>query len=160
MKRKKLTKRYRRTKREMVETAYHEAGHAVIALELGLPVGGVTIRNHKRGGGTTWIDHSEAHLLDRTTVRFAGIAAEEQHLGGICDELTMHGATSDFTRIQHDFAENRLKDAEARVVWKQCATRAGHLVDKNWGAIDRVAKLLYKHKRLKPMQILDAMYAK
>jgi ATP-dependent Zn protease len=157
MKRKKLTKRYRRSKREMVETAYHEAGHAVIALDLGLPVGGVTIRGHKRGGGTTWIDHSEAHLLDRTTVRFAGIAAEEYYLGD-CTDLTMHGATGDFHRIQHDFAENRLKDNEGRVVWRQCANRAQHLVRKNWAAIDRVAKLLYKRKRLTPHQILDAMY--
>jgi ATP-dependent Zn protease len=150
-------KRTRRSKAEMIDTAYHEAGHAVIALELSLPVGGASIRNHKRGGGTTWIDHSEAHLLDRTTVRFAGIAAEEHHLGH-CTDLTMHGATGDFTRIQHDFVENRLKDSEARVVWKQCATRASHLVEKNWEAIDRVAKLLYQRKRLTPHQILDAMY--
>jgi ATP-dependent Zn protease len=153
----KPTKRMRRTKAEMLSTAYHEAGHAVIALEMSMHVDSTTIRAHRRGGGTTWIDHSEAHLLDRTTVRFAGIAAEEEHLG-ISDDLLISGASQDFERVQDDFAYNRLTDEEVRVVWKQCATRAMHLVKMNWPAIDRVAKALYKHKRLNIDQLIHLIW--
>jgi hypothetical protein len=45
--------------------AFHEAGHAVIALALGIPVGKVSIeRNGSRLGLTeVWLDHSGCHHL-------------------------------------------------------------------------------------------------
>jgi ATP-dependent Zn protease len=57
-------------------TAYHEAGHAVVAWSYGLRVGGVGVSDDD-ASGTTEIDNAEhLPLADQIAIRFAGIAAE------------------------------------------------------------------------------------
>jgi hypothetical protein len=57
--------------------AYHEAGHAVVAWALGLPVGDVYVRKMGEGNGGAQIGCADAlSFIDRLAVCFAGIQAE------------------------------------------------------------------------------------
>jgi ATP-dependent Zn protease len=63
-----------------VGTAYHEAGHAVVAWALGLPVAEVAIgKDGDDSAGRTAIEGTDAHLpvFDRIVVYLAGLEAQE-----------------------------------------------------------------------------------
>jgi len=66
------------TGRERLERAIHEAGHAVAALALGIPVHGVTIRSDRDSHGCTRIA-DEGSLEARAIVRLAGPIALAMH---------------------------------------------------------------------------------
>ena len=58
--------------------AFHEAGHAVVAWALGLPVGDIYVRQIEEGNGDAQIGCADAlSFIDRLAVCFAGIRAEE-----------------------------------------------------------------------------------
>lgn len=77
--------------------AVHEAGHAIIAAELGLPVGDIRLSSHKIDGqqmstlGEVSYSHSifirrtRAHYLDRLCVCLGGVAAETEIFGHFAD---------------------------------------------------------------------------
>ena len=58
-------------------TAYHEAGHAVVAWSLGLPVGTINIRAEDAGGGTEIGPADHLSLVEQIAVCSAGHAAEQ-----------------------------------------------------------------------------------
>jgi ATP-dependent Zn protease len=77
--------------------AVHEAGHAIIAAKLGLPVGDIRLSSHKIDGqqmstlGEVSYSHSiftrrtRAHYLDRLCVCLGGVAAETEIFGHFAD---------------------------------------------------------------------------
>jgi ATP-dependent Zn protease len=74
--------------------AFHEAGHAVVAWSLGLPVDGVAIGlEDDETKGCAWIATAQGHLslIDRLAVWLAGIEAEDffhswtHELAGVSD---------------------------------------------------------------------------
>ncbi len=65
-----LTERYPRA------TAFHEAGHAVVAWSLGLPVGAVRVKDDDASGGTEIGKADHLSLTEQIAVRSAGYAAE------------------------------------------------------------------------------------
>ena len=58
-------------------TAYHEAGHAVVAWALGLPVMTICVRIGDAGGGTEVGPADHLSLIEQVAVCSAGSAAEE-----------------------------------------------------------------------------------
>jgi ATP-dependent Zn protease len=67
----KITERYSRG------TAYHEAGHAVVAWSLGLPVGTIRVTVDDAGGGAEIGAADHLPLIEQVAVCSAGSAAEE-----------------------------------------------------------------------------------
>src|SRR5256885_2180453 len=76
--------------------AYHEAGHAVVAWALGLPVGRIAINDDGPPAGTTEIGSTE-HLpaTDRLAVCLAGV--EAQHL--FACPTHEHAGFSDYAKV-------------------------------------------------------------
>jgi ATP-dependent Zn protease len=58
-------------------TAYHEAGHAIVAWALGLRVGTVHVREEDAGGGADTGPADHLNLVDQIAVCSAGYAAEQ-----------------------------------------------------------------------------------
>jgi ATP-dependent Zn protease len=58
-------------------TAYHEAGHAVVAWALSLPVGTIRVWEEDAGGGTEIGSASHLSLIEQIAIRAAGHAAEQ-----------------------------------------------------------------------------------
>jgi hypothetical protein len=58
-------------------TAYHEAGHAVVAWALGLRVGAVHVRDEDAGGGADVEPADHLNLVDQIAICSAGYAAEQ-----------------------------------------------------------------------------------
>src|SRR5881409_1284286 len=83
-------------------TAYHEAGHAVMALALGRPVDRVSVRPSKEQLGICHFRKpvfrpSEDWVEREILIALAGLAAEARHTGEYCWE----SASRD-----HDYAED------------------------------------------------------
>jgi ATP-dependent Zn protease len=72
-------------------TAFHEAGHAVVAWSLGLPVGGIRVSNDDASGGAKIGLADHLSIVEQIAVLFAGHAAERlfkcpaHELAGACD---------------------------------------------------------------------------
>jgi hypothetical protein len=58
-------------------TAYHEAGHAVVAWTLSLSVGTILVREEDAGGGTEVGSASHLSLIEQIAICAAGHAAEQ-----------------------------------------------------------------------------------
>ncbi|MES5100017.1 AAA family ATPase [Agrobacterium sp. BA1120] len=77
--------------------AVHEAGHAIIAAEVGLPVGDIRLSSYKIDGQqmstlgevsyshSTFTRRTRAHYLDRLCVCLGGVAAETEIFGHFAD---------------------------------------------------------------------------
>jgi len=83
-------------KGDRLGAAYHEAGHAVVAWSLGLPVGAIAISDDDPTAGTTDVGTTE-HLptTDRLAVCLAGI--EAQHLFRF--PTNEHAGYSDYVKV-------------------------------------------------------------
>jgi len=64
------------TERYPRSTAYHEAGHAVVAFALGLLVGTIRVRADDAGGTTEIEPSNHLSLIDQIALCYAGTAAE------------------------------------------------------------------------------------
>ena len=65
------------TKQYPEGTAYHEAGHAIVAYALGLRVGGIHINEHDEGGGAAvsdWV--TSRSFVEQAALRLAGMKAQ------------------------------------------------------------------------------------
>jgi hypothetical protein len=65
------------TQRYSRSTAYHEAGHAVVAFALGLLVGTIRVRADDAGGTTEIEPADHLSLIDQIALCLAGTAAEK-----------------------------------------------------------------------------------
>jgi len=73
---------------EVVGAAYHEAGHALVALHYGLEVGQIVVREN--GDGGTDISRTEhLPLLDRVAVCMGGGAAQQHFQAPATDHAMM-----------------------------------------------------------------------
>ncbi|MDX1000802.1 AAA family ATPase [Sinorhizobium medicae] len=78
--------------------AVHEAGHAVIAVEMGFPVSHVRIASHKIEGGygaLGGVAYSHSDLARKTRAHFLSHIAIS--LGGVVAEMEVFGSFSDFS---------------------------------------------------------------
>ena len=65
------------TKQYPEGTAYHEAGHAVVAYALGLRVGGIHINEHDEAGGAAVSDWVMSRsFVEQAALRLAGMKAQ------------------------------------------------------------------------------------
>src|SRR5262245_43594355 len=130
-------------------TAYHEAGHAVMALLLGRPVTAVSIRpdRHRLGVcefGKPVFRPSEDWLEREMLIALAGIAAEALHTG----EYEWDAAERD-RRYAASLATDRGGKKAERLL-KRLLAKAEHLLsrDENWQAVERLAAELLRHAEI------------
>lgn len=117
-------------KREL--TAYHEAGHAVIAYRFGHRFENLSIKPEKKRSGffRPWkkTDNAEHEVL----MLFAGDAAQKH----FCPNDKSNPSISDYRRIWH------LTDSKRPEAYPELMAKAKKLVVENWAQIQAVAEAL------------------
>ena len=129
-------------------TAYHEAGHAVVAFRLGYEVGKVTIKRRQGVLG-------RADIRNRTSpgdikINLAGALAEA--LVNPSDEQIQLGAHSDWRNTRRSVREfvalGFINGRERGILIEELLQETRALVRRDAGAIARVAAALLEHETL------------
>jgi hypothetical protein len=128
-------------------TAYHEAGHAVIALALNRPVHRVSVLpNRERLGHCEFakgrFKPSEDWLEREILIGLAGFAAEARHTGTYGKEE----ASRDLQYVRRLVLQRKNERAAARYEERMLSKVEAMLSDEaNWRAVELIAAELLKH---------------
>jgi hypothetical protein len=127
-------------------TAYHEAGHAVVALALGRPVERVSIRPDRLRLGRCefrkgMFRPSEDWLEREILIALGGIAAEARHTGA----YAWDGAARDRQYVR-DLAVQRAGARQAERLERRLLAKAEHLLaqEGHWEAVELIAAELLR----------------
>src|SRR5688572_20133984 len=125
-------------------TAYHEAGHAVVALILGRPVDEVSVlpRRDFLGVckfGKARLRPSEDWLEREMLIALGGIAAEARHTGN----YAWDAADRDYQYVR-DLAVERAGERRAERLQRRLLAKVEHLLaqEPHWRAVELIAKEL------------------
>jgi ATP-dependent Zn protease len=127
-------------------TAYHEAGHAVLALALGRPVQRVSaLPNRERLGQCDFrkgvVRPSEDWLEREILIALGGVAAEARHTGTYAWDM----ADRDLQYVR-DLAVRRAGERQAERLERRLLAKAEHLLAKDgyWRAVELIAAELLR----------------
>ena len=128
-------------------TAYHEAGHAVIALALGRTIHKVSALPNRERLGECRFGKSDARSTDdwierEILIALGGMAAEARHSG----TYAMDEATHDLRFVRRLALERKSDRAVERYEQRMLAKVEYMLSDEGtWKAVEAIAKELIKH---------------
>jgi ATP-dependent Zn protease len=138
-------------------TAYHEAGHAVIALALGRPVQRVSILPDREHLGQCAFRKavfrpSEDWLEREILIALGGIAAEARHTG----HYAWHGAHRDRQYVRR-LAVQRAGERQAGRLERRLLAKAEHLLDQagHWPAVELIAAELLRRGAVSGRAVRD-----
>jgi ATP-dependent Zn protease len=137
---------------DIKHTAYHEAGHAVMALRLGYEVGKVTIV--RRQGVLGKADIRKRTSPDDIKIDLAGQLAEA--LVNPSEEQIQLGASSDWRSVRRstrEFVGWFIGDREGGTLIEELLHETRALVRRDKNAISRVAEALLARKTLTGAEI-------
>jgi ATP-dependent Zn protease len=128
-------------------TAYHEAGHAVMALALDRPVQRVSVRPDRELLGVCHFGKSvyrpsEDWVEREILIALAGIAAEARFTGN----YDWHAAGKDEKYVRR-LAVERAGERRAERLQRRLLARAEHIIGQegHWRAVEEIAAELMKH---------------
>jgi hypothetical protein len=137
-------------------TAYHEAGHAVVALALGRPLQRVTIVPGKTHAGIDTLGQcyvqkgrfrpSKDWLEDEVLILFAGMAAEAQLTGDYCTA----GATQDLRAIRRFVQSRAGGERQVARLERRLLDKTEHLLSDpaHWQAVEWIVAELLEHQTI------------
>ncbi len=147
-------------------TAYHEAGHMVVAWDLGLAVTGATIIPNEEEGYSgcvtcpvenrvrhaSWVDEQE-YLYCHLVVYFAGVAASEKYTGvplpSPAVQLALESHGSDYHNVGDYILALGGPDFDKQEEIGDRAMRdAAFLVETLWKRVEAVASVLVERQTL------------
>lgn len=131
-------------------TAYHEAGHAVIALMLGRPVQRVSIRAKEQTLGRCEFQKGRVRPSDdwlerEILIALAGLAAEARYTG----QYAWAGAARDLQNVQQ-LARQRSGERQAERLQKRMLSKVEHLLSQaaTWRAVELIAEELLRSETI------------
>lgn len=133
---------------DAVAVAYHEAGHAVVALALGRPVHRVSVRPSEQWLGRcefqkgTW-RRSQDPVETEILIMLAGLAAESRHSG----RYAWDGAERDLWAVR-ELTERRASGTKQfERLERRLLDKTEHLLDQPglWPAVEAIAAELLQH---------------
>jgi hypothetical protein len=156
----------------LLETAHHEAAHAVFHLKLGLRCGGVTIRptpdrlGHAKLKRPRWINDQPCTTRQELRLR---VQAESEILalyaGRIAEEKSARsrirsGYESDYAQIADlvGFISRGWADVESAFL-EYCEKQAKLCVEQWWPEIQAVARALVERESLRPGAVMEVVAA-
>lgn len=141
---------------KLLATAYHEAGHAVVALSLGRAIQRVTIVPGKTHAGVDSLGQchiqkgrfrpSKDWLEDEVLILFAGMAAEAQITG----QYSTAGALQDLRAVRR-FVESRAGgERQVARLERRLLDKTEHLLSDpgNWKAVEYLVAELLVHQTI------------
>lgn len=141
-------------------TAYHEAGHAIIAHALGIRVYKVSIVPGEDYSGVCAQAGFNGYFAKphefyrRTTAALAGIEAQRRY----CHQsIRSYHTHSDYSRVATyavEASQGDSKEADALIAWLRI--RTANLVRFYWPAIEALAKTLVEKKTVGRVDVLEA----
>jgi hypothetical protein len=123
--------------------AYHEAGHAVVALALGLRVARVEIFHEDYSGATDIALADHLSLVDRIAVCVAGMNAGEMFNAPASHEYASIGDHGRVIELLGDMAE-----AEGDVLRDNGHQRAWDLLKAHAPSVEDIAAQLLAHRKI------------
>jgi ATP-dependent Zn protease len=135
--------------RLLLEVAFHEAGHSVIARVLGLRSGRATLCDHDGVARAYFADDGS---VDNVLAVLAGRAATEVILGYASD----YGCSIDDDQALALLKAHGREPWYAKIVQRQCLDDARALIRRHRGAVERVADALLAKETLTAREI-DAL---
>lgn len=141
---------------QMMATAYHEAGHAVMACLVGRPIQNVTISPAKiqTGGvrlGAVKIQKgrrksSNDWLEDEVLILFAGMVAESKFTGRYCER----GASSDLAAIRRLLSSRARNEKQLEKLERRMLNKTEYVLDElaNEKAVESIAKELIEKETI------------
>jgi hypothetical protein len=136
---------------KLTATAYHEAGHAVIALALGRAISRVTVVPNQRYLGACHLQKSRFKptkdwLEDEILILFAGMVAESRVTGKLCAS----GATQDLRGVRRLATMRAGGDRQVERLERRLLDKTEYLVNDStyWLAIETIAKELMVHQTI------------
>lgn len=135
---------------ELTATAFHEAGHAVMAISLGRPVQKVTIAPGRMETGGTRLGACELRkgrgrasqdvIEDEVLILLAGMVAEARFTGRYCP----HGATQDLRTVQRVLESRANTQRQLERLQRRLLEKTEHLLsdDAHVAAIESIAREL------------------
>lgn len=132
---------------EDVAVAYHEAGHAVVALALGRPVHRVSVRpaeqwlgrcEFQKGTFKPSRDPVETEIL----IMLGGLAAEARHTG----EYAWDGADRDLWAVRWLTERRAASEKQVEKLERRMLDKTEHLLDRPgvWEAVELIAEELLR----------------
>ncbi len=140
----------------LIATAYHEAGHAVMAVSLGRTIQKATIVAAKLQTGGTRLGAvrmqgrnkpTQDWLEDEALILFAGMVAEAHFTGSYCPR----GAKSDLRAINHLLGTRAKTERQLEKLHRRLLDKTEHVLgdDVHQKAIQLVADQLLEHQTIK-----------
>lgn len=123
--------------------AYHEAGHAVVALALGLRVARVEIFAEDYSGGTDIADAHNLPLVDQIAVCVAGMNAEQLFDATASHELASMGDHGKVIELLGEIVE-----AEGDVLRDKGHQRAWDLLSEHADSVELIAARLVAERKI------------
>ena len=142
---------------KLLATAWHEAGHALVAAIVGRPIQKVTITpaNLQTGGvrlGAVKIEQGRSGatrdwLEDEVLILFAGMVAESQFTGSYCPR----GAASDLRAIERLLSTRANTERQFEKLHRRLLDKTEYLLgdEVHEKAITSVAEQLLEHETIK-----------
>jgi ATP-dependent Zn protease len=132
-------------------TAYHEAGHAVMAISLGRAVEKLSIvRNSLRLGAVNFGNRRTGRRQDyfetEALILLAGIVSEAKVTG----KYNWNGARQDLMRLQQMIASRVANEKAAERLQRRLFDKTQHLLDQDslWLAVQSIARSLLQQRSL------------
>lgn len=132
-------------------TAYHEAGHAVMALVLGRPIQKVTVAPNQNYLGACQMQKGRFKptrdwLEDEILILFAGMVAESQVTGQYCHL----SAAQDLRGIRRYVLMRTGGDRQVERLERRLLDKAEHLLADlaTWKAVESIAEELLKNETI------------
>lgn len=142
------------------QTAWHEAGHAVVAVQHGFALKSVVVHPRRKPDGeaglTELVMFSNADAVRLLTYLMAGPAAEKRFSGrSACGDSRDREQAIEVARVIHDMKKPAdHPDVVATVARAELIARALMLDDLTWAAVQAVAKALEQKRRLSGRDVL------
>jgi ATP-dependent Zn protease len=134
-----------------IATAYHEAGHAVVALSLGRSIVKLSIvRNSLRLGavnlGSGRTGRRQDYFETEALILLAGIVSEARITG----ELNWSGARQDLSVLRRHISTRVSSEKAADRLERRLFDKAEHYVTQPsiWNAIEKIATMLIRHRSI------------
>lgn len=142
-----------------VANAYHEAGHAVAAFALGIPVKHVSIMPDPKRGSAGHVRLGKCRSVDamhkQGIVALAGEAAQRRYNPR---SVRRHHGGGDRQAVA-DYAFERTGSGEqATLLARLWGLQARDLVEKRWGAIHLIATALLRQSTLNAAQVRMVLF--